>query len=99
VYIQTLNNDKNATNNWSFVVDRPVTLYVTMSAAYRNMHPAWLNGWTPLAELITTNETSGEPLRIIYRKAFPAGKITLGPNHDGKMPAGPSMYNVMMLTK
>ena len=61
--------------------------------------PEWLRSWEKLEDLLYTDDWFAFPRdRVLYKKAFPAGTITLGGNRDLSMPLGLSMYSVILVS-
>lgn len=94
-YIQTLNGDKDTTSSApSFTVGQPVRVIVALSEAI-TAPPQWLLGWMKRSDRLTTTDAVAG--RILYEKRFDAGQVTLGANHETGMPAGGSMYSIIIV--
>ena len=93
LYIRTRNDDADLTSAdlLTFRAEAPVTVYVALADDIATP-PAWLSKWTKLTDTLST--TNGG--RTILSKNFPPGLVTLGANRDSGMPAGKSMYSVVI---
>ena len=92
-FLRTLYADKDSNAALSFTVNQPATVVVAVSAGLTTM-PGWLKGWTRMSETLKTNDTV--PLRVLYKKSFPAGRITLGANREGERSTGQNPYSVIV---
>ncbi|HEY6483393.1 MAG TPA: hypothetical protein VIY54_07685 [Steroidobacteraceae bacterium] len=98
--IQTANDDKlvPAADYLQFTLDRPGTVYVCYSGQGLRM-PAWIGsgGWTLVHERCDVSDGVATP-RMVYRKTFAAGLVTLGGNRQppASGPAGYSNYVVIV---
>jgi hypothetical protein len=92
--IQVSNDDKTVTASTylQFTLDRRGTVYVCYSALASQL-PAWLNdgSWVPTSDACAVNDGVATP-RFVYKKSFPAGKVTLGGNRESPA-TGPSGYS------
>lgn len=104
VFIRTRNNDRDLTSIvlLSFQVSQPVVVSIALDVRI-SPAPDWLGGgatpddrldWVKTDDRFLT--TDGQPYRVVYRRKFEAGTISLGPNRDPDMPAGRSMYAVLL---
>jgi hypothetical protein len=86
-YIQTANNDKaySATKLISFDASRDVTVYVAHDDRIKTK-PAWLKNFTD-----TFKDLQSDVRMSIYKKNYPAGRISLGDNGGN---SGVSMYTI-----
>lgn len=78
----------------SFYIDRSAEIDIAVDAR-RATVPGWLKGWVRLADTLPTGDPLS-PNRAIYRKFFPKGLVTLGPNRTQAMPRGYRMYTVIV---
>jgi len=94
-FLQTSNNDKQATasNALRFDVDRPVRVFVAYDS--RLALPSWLDAsWSSTGlELGDTNSQANGYTKLVYQKDFPAGTVVLGGNNGGSLS---SMYSVIL---
>jgi len=77
-YIETVMDDRSAAPDqdfMTFAVETPVTVYVAYDHRCRSV-PKWLSDWAKTKSILK-NTASGSHL-VLYRKAFPAGKVVLG---------------------
>jgi len=90
--IHTAGNDKPIDERQpclSFVVDRPVTVYIVYSDKLRVL-PRWLQAWENTRWKVTRPDASAVTLKglfTLYAKNFPAGRITLNGNLSPQMAA------------
>lgn len=96
VYIRTSNGDKNtiAGELFNFSVNCRAWIYVAFDARFERP-PAWLAKWQKTSDTLMVADPV--PNRILYRKRFSAGKISLGGNIDAGMPTTNSMYSVIIV--
>jgi hypothetical protein len=95
-FIKTFNNDKSIVSNsfLSFTLDLDATIYVAHDDRITTK-PAWLLEFTDTgANILNSDDT--HPMSV-YRKDFPAGRVTLGGNVQAT-PSGNqfSMYSVFV---
>ncbi len=90
IWIKTANSDKSSAKSpfLTFDIDEDAEIYVGHD--FRIFpKPAWLNSWKNTRDDIA--DSSGVIFRL-YKKAFPAGKVVLGPN----VGSGANMYVVLV---
>lgn len=79
-YIQTANDDKNASPGsdsfLSFEIDQEAVIYVIHDD--RIQRPAWLAGWSDT----NTQLVSTDAAYSVFMKTYPAGKVILGSNTE-----------------
>ncbi|MBN1868237.1 proprotein convertase P-domain-containing protein [Candidatus Sumerlaeota bacterium] len=95
LYIKTLDADRDLITTDSFLsfnVGEEAFVYVGIA---NNMPtpPSWLDGWEEMPERLRT-DISGK--RRVFKKAFAAGRVYLGPNREEGMPTGYRMYSVVI---
>ena len=81
-YLRLPNNDKtnNQANYLNFTVNVPVTVHIAWDSRIATV-PAWLSSFELVAgqTMLTAGDTgTNGNNRVVYRKNFPAGTITLG---------------------
>jgi hypothetical protein len=93
-FIRTLDDERNLTgiDFLSFDIDRRAVVYLSFPTLMAQL-PDWTSGWCPRPETLQTTDGS----RRLVSRYFPAGTVTLGANRDADMPAGISMYNVIVV--
>ena len=100
-YIRTMNGDKtlSGTEVLSFDVNQFVEVTVALDARYGEAPPSWLKDWHKLDEQLSTDDVSatGQGQRTLYRRSFPAGKVTLGGNFEEGLETAYSMYTVIIV--
>lgn len=76
-YLQMANEDKYRSDSsyLTFTLNAAATVYVAFSPQADTL-PSWLKSWIKTGEQLQT--TDG--VRTLYKKAFPAGKVSLGGN-------------------
>lgn len=93
-YILTANDDKAGKGAafLTFQLTASATVYVMYDATASKV-PAWLTqgGWQRTGETVVTTDTR----RMVYKKDFQAGTVTLGGNADAPMVGAGSMYTVL----
>ena len=92
-YIQTVMNDKVASDKADFMnfrVEEPAAVYVGFDNRCRKL-PEWLGNWEKMG-LVVREETNSCHL-VVYRKAFPIGKVVIGGN---KAPGVAAIYTVVV---
>jgi biopolymer transport protein ExbD len=79
-YIQTLNDDKEASRDFSFTfeVSVPVMVYVAHDDRLK-AKPPWLQEFEDTGDDFTSSDFQ-QPVYSIYARRYPRGKVTLGPN-------------------
>ena len=92
--IQTANDDKGiiSARYLQFTLDAPGTVYVCYSGTARR-RPRWIEGggWAETPQRCSLSDLPDVP-RLVYRRSFPAGAVTLGGNRQP--PAnGPDGYS------
>ena len=94
--IQTAEGDAgtSSTNNVTFTLDQPGTVYVALDKAVVN-HPAFLSGWTLTTESVGINNSTSSSFNV-YSQQFPAGSVTLGGNISLPASGSPNMYLVFI---
>jgi hypothetical protein len=94
--IRTANDDKSASPGSSeflrFDVNRSAVVYVAMDPALAV--PSWLTASFTKTSVVLPTTDLGKKL-VVYRRAVPAGRVTLGSNAVAAMTGG-SMYVVMV---
>ncbi len=97
-YIQTGNNDKASTGAGflTFQVATAATVHVLYDARATRV-PAWLGDgtWLRTGETVGTNDSGTS--RVVYKKTFQAGTVTLGGNADAPALGAGSMYSVLVI--
>ena len=90
-WIKTANNDKTDTSDdmMSFDVNQTVSVYVAFDEqAFTQSDwapPLWLNEFTEVNEIIDTNGSASDYMKL-FVKTFPAGAVTLpGPRASGSL--------------
>jgi hypothetical protein len=75
--LQTANEDDFATagEHVRLKISRPAAIYVCYDARSHKA-PGWLDGWKLTEEKVSSSDTKSR----VYRRAFPAGIVTLGAN-------------------
>lgn len=79
--IRTAYDDKSLTTptHLTFTLGQPADVYVCYDTRVTSL-PAFLDGtWTLTSETFSATHTLASPFKV-YRKAFPAGPVTLGAN-------------------
>lgn len=84
-YIQTCQDDKSAQRNFNLPleVNAPVMVYVARDDRLKE-RPAWLRAFKDTGNDFTSNDPYA-PRYSIFAKAYPKGKIVLGPNNGVTM--------------
>jgi C-terminal processing protease CtpA/Prc len=79
-YIQTCQDDKSAQRNFNLPleVNAPVIVYVARDDRLKE-RPAWLGAFRDTGDDFTSSDTYA-PRYSIFAKAFPKGRVALGPN-------------------
>jgi C-terminal processing protease CtpA/Prc len=92
-YIKTCQDDKSAQQNFNLVleVNVPVTVYVACDDRLK-VKPVWLRAFEDTRDDVTSSDLF-KPTYSIYAKAFPKGKVILGPNSGFKLSC---MYLVIL---
>lgn len=93
-FLRTLYADKDSNAALSFTINQPATVVVAVSAGLKTL-PAWLTGWTKMSETLLTNDTVAG--RVLYKKSFPKGMVTLGANREGTQSTGQNPYSVIVM--
>ncbi|HUS71872.1 MAG TPA: S41 family peptidase [Sedimentisphaerales bacterium] len=80
-YIRTCQDDKSARRNFNLPleVNTPVMVYVASDDRLKE-RPAWLSAFRDTGDDFTSND-SHAPRYSIFAKAFPKGRVILGPNN------------------
>jgi hypothetical protein len=96
VYIRTVDADKDATGATflNFRIDRPAVVYVAFDEQV-TQPPSWCRSWQRCFIPLWTNDA--QPGRVLWKRQFPAGVVTLGANRENGMPSGRSMYSVVIV--
>jgi len=90
-YIEVTMNDRGASAPAEFVTfsaGEPVTVYVAYDHRCTAL-PEWLRSWEKTAAIL--DSTAVKSHLVLYRKAFPAGRVALGPC---AAPGVAAMYSV-----
>ncbi len=76
-FIRMANDDKyqKGSGYLTFTLTDAATVYVAFSSVTTNV-PKWLNSWTKTSQILGTTDTP----RVLYRRSYPAGTVTLGGN-------------------
>ncbi len=84
-YIRTCQDDKSARRNFNLAleVNTPVMVYVARDDRLEE-RPVWLSAFKDTGDDFTSNDPYA-PRYSIFAKAFPKGKIILGPNNGVMM--------------
>ncbi|MHC4545700.1 MAG: S41 family peptidase [Planctomycetota bacterium] len=92
-YIRTCQDDKSARRNFNLPleVNSPVMVYVARDDRLKE-RPAWLSAFRDTGDDFTSND-SYAPRYSIFAKAFPKGRVVLGPNNGVMLSC---MYLVMI---
>lgn len=92
-YIRTCQDDKSAPKNFNLEleVNTPVMVYVARDDRLKET-PAWLSVFKDTGDDFTSDD-SFSPCYNIFAKAFPKGRVILGPNNGVMMSC---MYLVMI---
>lgn len=80
-WIRTANNSKSYTANptVTFSINRPANIYVGIDT--RGSKPSWIDSsWEPTSMKLTNSGESSARTFNLYRKRFPRGNVSLGPN-------------------
>ena len=91
LWLQTANSSKSFTGNptVTFSVSQAADVYVAVDDRVGQL--PWMSGWTSTGQKLVNDEPT--PSRFtLYRKAFPAGPVSLGPQQN----SGSSMYVVIV---
>ncbi|MEX1365255.1 MAG: hypothetical protein AB1Z98_19160 [Nannocystaceae bacterium] len=91
-WIRTANSSKDYKSNptVTFSIGRPASIYVSVDT--RGSKPSWIDSsWEPTSLQITNHGESSTRTFNLYRKRFPRGSVSLGPNGNDKY----DMYSVI----
>lgn len=91
-WIRTANSSNDHDNNpmVTFSIGGTASIYVTVDT--RGSKPSWIDAsWEPTSLTITNHGESSTRTFALYRKRFPRGTVSLGPNGSDKY----DMYSVI----
>ncbi len=102
--IRTANNDKFSspgdTSFLQFTVNQGVEVYVLYTNVNTTLETEWLHegqGWELQEVTVPTSLPNAEGMRLVRKKSFPAGLITLPGN--GSQASQSSMYHVVVVPR
>ena len=82
-WIRTANNSKSTTNNplVTFSINQQAAVYVAVDTRIGKL--AWMDAsWVDISTSLTNSEATPKTFEL-FKKTFPAGTVSLGPNNSG----------------
>jgi hypothetical protein len=97
--IRSSNNDKQvgSPEHLKLLLRSPADVYIAYDGRAKTF-PAWLTegGWQRTGETFRSKDGSGDLSRVVFRKRFPAGPVTLGGPMQQPAKGGSTHYVVII---